>query len=131
MKIQRQLSASVIIPPKTGPKATAHAVIIVPIPIIKPSFSLGTSAKIMLYIKGRPIPVPTPCRARPNSNKSKRGEKISMINPKVNNKTPRIKIFLVEILNLICELIGTMVAITNKTSVYPLNLISSNRKFFN
>ena len=72
----------------------------------------------MLYIKGRPIPVPTPCRARPNSNKSKRGEKISMINPKVNNKTPRIKIFLVEILNLICELIGTIVAITNKTSVF-------------
>ncbi len=118
MKIQRQLSASVIIPPKTGPKATAQAVIIVPIPIIKPSFSLGTSAKIILYINGKPIPVPTPCIARPNNNKSKRGDKISMISPKVNKRTPRIKIFLVEILNLICELIGTIVAITNKTSVF-------------
>lgn len=118
MKIQRQLSASVIIPPKTGLKATAQAVIIVPIPIIKPSFSLGTSAKIILYINGKPIPVPTPCIARPNNNKSKRGDKISMISPKVNKRTPRIKIFLVEILNLICELIGTIVAITNKTSVF-------------
>ena len=118
MKIQRQLSASVTIPPNTGPKATAQAVIIVPIPIMKPSFSLGTSAKIILYINDKPIPVPTPCIARPNNNKSKRGEKISMINPKVNNKTPRIKIFLVGILNLIYELIGTIVAITNNTNVF-------------
>lgn len=86
MKIQRQLSASVIIPPKTGPKATAQAVIIVPILIIKPSFSLGTSAKIILYIKVRPIPVPTPCIARPNNNKSKRGDKISMISPQSKQK---------------------------------------------
>ena len=118
IKIQRQFKISVIVPPKTGPKATAHAVIIVPIPIIKPIFSLGTSVKIILYISGNPIPVPTPCSARPSSNKSKRGVIISIINPKANNKTPKIKICLVDILNLIWELIGTIVAITNNTRVF-------------
>lgn len=101
MKIQRQLSASVTIPPNTGPKATAQAVIIVPIPIMKPSFSLGTSAKIMLYISGKPIPVPIPCKTRPTNKRSNYGVTISISKPTINNETPRIKILLVGIRNLI------------------------------
>ena len=86
IKIIRQPKCCTIMPPKNGPTAGAVAMISEATPIITPSLSSGTRARMILNISGKAMPVPTPWMMRPSSRREKVGAAPASTVPEINSR---------------------------------------------